>query len=84
MNWINVAGLLLRATINICFQTTTMLALSYAKQADLNQGLITAMFATYCVFTSVIFYLLFNEKLKMKFLLGIALMVSCVVLVALS
>jgi multidrug transporter EmrE-like cation transporter len=42
------------------------------------------MFATYCVFTSIIFYLLFNEKLKVKFLVGIGLMVACVTLVALS
>lgn len=61
-----------------------MMALCYAKQAGLNQGLITAMFATYCVFTSIIFFLLFNEKLKLKFLVGIALMLSCVILVALS
>ena len=61
-----------------------MLALAYAKEAELNQGLITAMFATYCVFTSIIFYMIFNEKLRVKFLVGIALMVSCVVLVALS
>ena len=61
-----------------------MVAFVYAKSADLNQGLITAMLSCSCIFTSVIFYFIFNEKLKIKFLIGIVLMITCVALVALS
>ena len=36
------------------------------------------------MFTSVIFYFLFNEKLQLKFIVGIGLMLNCVVLVCYS
>lgn len=56
----------------------------YAKEAGINQGLITSLFSTYCVFTSVIFFFLFQEKLKFKFLIGISLMLACVILVSVA
>ena len=49
----------------------------------MNQGVITSLFSMYCVFTSVISFFLFGEYLKPKFIVGIALMISCVVLVSL-
>ena len=61
-----------------------MLAFMYAKEAGINQGLITSLFSTYCVFTSIIFFFLFQEKLKLKFLLGISLMLACVILVSIA
>jgi len=42
------------------------------------------MFSTYCVFTSIIFYFLFNEKLRPRYIVGISLMLACVILVAIS
>ena len=84
VNWTNVTGLLLRTVVNIAFQSTTMLAFMYAKDAGINQGLITSLFSTYCVFTSFIFFFLFGEKLKFKFLIGISLMLACVVLVSVA
>ena len=74
----------MRVLINILFQSTTMLAFMFAEKAGINQGLITSLFSTYCVFTSIIFYFLFNEKLKLKFIIGIGLMLNCVVLVCYS
>jgi len=61
-----------------------MLSFKYAEMAGLNQGLITALFSTYCVHTTVIFYFVFGEKLKLRFVFGIVLMVACVLLVAYS
>ena len=57
-------------------------AFMYAEKASLNQGIITALLSTYCVFTSIIFLAVFNERLQTKFLVGIILMMSCVFLVA--
>lgn len=84
VNWTNVLGLLLRVSVNITFQSTTMLAFMFAQKAGINQGLITSLFSTYCVFTSFIFFFLFSEKLKTKFLVGIGLMLNCVILVSIS
>lgn len=55
----------------------------YAEKASLNQGIITALLSTYCIFTSLIFLFVYNERLQTKFLVGIVLMMTCVFLVAL-
>jgi drug/metabolite transporter (DMT)-like permease len=42
------------------------------------------MFSVYCVFISVLFYFLFNEKLAIRHGIGICLMLACVGFIALS
>lgn len=84
LKWVNVGGLILRSLLNISFQISLMMAFMFAERAHLNQGLVTAFLSTYCVFTSIIFYLVFDEILRPKFVLGIALMISCVLLVSFS
>lgn len=44
----------------------------------MNSGVITALFATYCIFVSVFMRIIFNEKLKLKFFAGIGCMLICV------
>ena len=84
LNWVNFSGLILRSLLNISFQISLMMAFMFADRANLNQGLVTAFLSTYCVFTSIIFYLVFDEILRPKFILGIILMISCVLLVSSS
>ena len=60
------------------------MAFENAEIAGLNSGVITSMFATYCIFTSIFTWIVFKEKLKLKFVLGIALMLCCVALISLS
>ena len=42
------------------------------------------MFATYCIFTAVIFRFLFNEKLEAKFVVGMLFMIVCVCCISLQ
>ena len=44
----------------------------------MNCGVITALFATYCIFVSIFMRIIFKEKLKCKFLIGISCMLICV------
>ena len=60
------------------------MAFKNAEIAHLNSGVITSMFSTYCIFTSILTWIVFNEKLKLKFVLGISLMICCVALISLS
>lgn len=80
----NVVGIIIRPCINVSFQISIIKAFQYATIAGLNAGVITSMFSTYCIFTSVFTYFIFGEKLKLKFILGIILMLSCVILISLS
>ena len=78
----NVFGLVIRTILNFCFQSSIILAFKYATLAEMNQGVVTSLFSTYCVFTSLIFYFLFKEQLQRKFIIGIAFMLACVALVS--
>lgn len=64
VNWINFVGLIIRTLLNIAFQVSIMLAFKNAKLANMNQGIITSLLSMYCVFTTVIFYFVFGEKLQ--------------------
>ena len=83
-NWMNLLGLILRATVNITYQLAVLFALMYASRAGLNQGVVSSIFSLYCVYTSIIFYFLFHERLTRKLVLGIFLMISCVFFIAIS
>ena len=50
----------------------------------MNTGVITALFATYCIFVSIEMRIIFNEKLKFKFFLGIGAMLICVGFISFS
>ena len=84
IKWMNVLGIILRPACNMSFQFSIIQGYYYATKADLNQGIITAFFATYCIFTSVIFRFLFKEKLEFKFLIGIFFMLACVTIISLQ
>lgn len=84
IKWINVFGLILRPLVNMSFQFSIITGYYYAGQAKLNGGIITSLFATYCIFTSIIFRFLFKEKLETKFLFGIFFMMACVAIISLQ
>ena len=44
----------------------------------MNTGVITALFATYCIFVSIEMRIVFAETLKLKFFIGILAMLICV------
>ena len=77
-------GLMIRTIFNASFQISIILGFKFAGLAGINQGIITAMFATYCIFTAVIFRFLFNEVLQTKFMIGMLFMLACVCCISLS
>ena len=83
-NWTNLVGLILRATVNIIYQLAVLFALMFADRGGINQGVVSSIFSLYCIYTSIIFYFLFNERLTRKLILGIFLMISCVFFIAIS
>ena len=48
----------------------------------MNSGIITSMFSLNCVISALMSYVLFDERLTAKFILGIVLSLACVVLIA--
>ena len=82
-SWVKVGLLLLRTVLNLLFQLSIIIGFHLARQAQLNQGIITALFGSYCIITPMIFSKVFKETLEKKFQLGIVLILICIVCVTL-
>ena len=77
-------GLVLRTSAVFISLTLTILTYNFSTQAGLNQGISSTLFATSCVFTSISFYCIFNQRLGICHIFGIVLMLLCVTLIGLS
>jgi drug/metabolite transporter (DMT)-like permease len=84
LKWANVLGIFIRPFINVSFQISIILAFNHADIAGLNSGVITSMFSTYCIFTSFFTWVVFGEKLQLKFVFGIFLLICGVAFISLS
>ena len=81
VKWINIIGLILRVGLIKALQILHDYAFKYAETALLlNPGIVMVLISTYCVFTSIIFLVVFNERLQTKFLIGILLVMVSVCL----
>lgn len=65
---------------------TTFFAVFYtmelAFKAHVNQGIIASLFSTSIVFSAVLFYFLYDEKLSIRHFIGLSLMIVAVVLIS--
>ena len=52
--------------------TLTFLAFKYAAMAEVNQGVIASLFTSGVIFTSILFYFIYDEKLTIMDVIGIA------------
>jgi len=82
VNWTNCFGLLLRASLNICFQLTIIKSMILASKLGINQGLITVFLSFQCLFAAGIFKLWFHERLNYCHYIGITLLVGCAIAMA--
>lgn len=81
-NWANIIGLIMRCLLMIGIQLSVIKGFEYASKANMNSGIITSLFSLNCVFSPLMSYVLFNEQLSCRFIVGIMLSLACVVLVA--
>lgn len=56
----------------------------YGYMSKINSGIIASIFSTSVAFTCVLFYIIYKQKLSRYDFLGIALIVACVVMIALG
>ena len=77
-------GPLFRGIVQICIFFSMFLTLEASHQADINQGIISSLFSTSIIFSSLLFYLLFKDKLTVRHLLGLLMMIVSVVLICMG
>ena len=59
-------------------------AFKFALLADINQGCVPSLFAVTNIYIAIVFYFCFNEPLTCTQITGIALIVACIILLAMD
>ena len=59
----------------------TFISFKYAEMADINQGVIASLFTSGVIFTSILFYFIYDEALTIKDLFGIVFILIGVALI---
>lgn len=62
---------MLRAFVNLAVLYGVFYSLEFASKANINQGVIASLFSSSIVFTAIIFYFLYDERLTWRVLIGI-------------
>ena len=74
----------LRGFLNLTLILLKVVTFIFTAKSGLNAGIITSIFSTCIVFTTVLFYFIHNQVLTRKDFIGITFLVGCVVLISLS
>ena len=84
LNNFNILMLALYTLANIVAYTLVVFWFKFALTAEINQGIITSIFGLVSFFSAVGAYIVFKEKLKRSYLIGMIFMIICVLCIALS
>jgi drug/metabolite transporter (DMT)-like permease len=79
-----VTGVLLRGMNHLILNVIIFAAFNFANKASINQGVISSLFNSSIIFTSIIFCLLYKEKPSYKDLVGMVIMMCGVVLISVA
>ena len=63
--WQNLFGLILYSAINISSGFAVVFCFQFAIYGDINQGILTSLFGLSSIFSAVLAYFIFGEKLKL-------------------
>ena len=84
-NWKNLAIVVLTQALPCnCALILVAYAFKFALYAEMNQGCIPSLFSVTGIYIAVLFYFMFKEVLSCSHIFGIALMVPCVICLALD
>jgi len=71
-----IIGLLLRASNHLASIWLNIMSFTYAERAHINQGVIAGLYASGIVFTAIIFYFVYRERISIPSLLGMAMIIA--------
>lgn len=84
LNWPSLQAPARRCITQMITPVFLYLTFTSADKAGLNTGIITSLFPSCIIFTSVYFYLFKGQKLTCWNLLGMALIITCIFLISFS
>ena len=83
-HWAAFWGILIRGLNHMVLITITFLAFKYATLADINHGVIASLFTSGVIFTSILFYFIYDEKLTLRDVIGIIFILAGVALIGIG
>ena len=84
LDWLVLGAPIRRTLVETSILILLAVTFQFADQSKINSGIITSLFATSLVFTSVYFYFAHSQKLTKTDALGILMMIACIVIISLS
>ena len=69
--------------LTLMIHVTHISAFLFAFNANVNGGIISTIFSTSCVFTFIIFYFKYGQKITMSDVIGTIFVLACVTLISL-
>lgn len=77
-------AVMLRALTHFGLMIVTFSAFHFADRAQINQGVISALFTSGVAFSAILFFFVFSERIRIPTLLGMAMITTGVVCVGLK
>ena len=83
-NWAAYTGLFFRAASNLAYMVLSSMSFRFADTAHINQGVIAGLFSTSVVISTIVFGLLYKERIGLFTFIGMAVIVSGVICVGIK
>lgn len=84
LDWRRVVAPIIKALVGLLFQIMIFLSFNFASKSsnNMNSGVVSSLFTSNVVFTSIFFYIFFNQKLSRSVLTGMFFIILCAVLIS--
>lgn len=83
-SWQRFAGSCSRGIVELLINVGLIYSFMFADKSGINPGIISSIFSSTCVFTIIMFYCLYGQKLSINDWVGTAFIMLCVVFISLG
>ena len=84
MDWHAISGIVMRGLNHLALICAAFLSLEYASLAEINIGVISSLYTSGVIFTSILFYFIYGESLTGQDFLGMLIIISGGVLIGIG
>ncbi|CAI2367431.1 unnamed protein product [Moneuplotes crassus] len=79
IHWIKVFGTVVYTLINVIQGFLVVFTFQFATYANMNQGILTSLFSFSAIFSALLAYFIFQDRLRIWHGIGIVFMILCIV-----
>ena len=83
-NWAAMVGVLMRAITSLAYMVLSSMSFRFADTAHINHGVIAGLFSTSVVISTIVFGLIYKERIGLYTFIGMVVIISGVVCVGIK